>query len=317
MRGLKFLSPPYSFDLLPGRTLRGCVDWNREAKKSTEKLKVAPFAGAWIEIVIKNINIFRPVLSHPSRVRGLKFKILRHQKLKSCSRTLRGCVDWNLASSKSITGPNRSHPSRVRGLKFICCTKALGRLLSHPSRVRGLKYQHGRVCRWSCYCRTLRGCVDWNISNSRLGVLILVAPFAGAWIEIWTKFKELVWFLSHPSRVRGLKSLFCAINYWYGVKSHPSRVRGLKYLLPYLDNLLQGSHPSRVRGLKFKKEVWCGLVTMVAPFAGAWIEIIKWEPNKEDVRCRTLRGCVDWNLMVMLVLFVQSPSHPSRVRGLK
>ena len=55
------------------------------------------------------------------------------------------------------------------------------------------------------------------------------------------------------------------------------------------------SHPSRVRGLKFTKERDPAPYTFVAPFTGAWIEIMP---------------CANY-LKWLLV------SHPSRVRGLK
>ena len=34
---------------------------------------------------------------------------------------------------------------------------------------------------------------------------IYVAPFAGAWIEMYKSFSKFKFFSSHPSRVRGLK----------------------------------------------------------------------------------------------------------------
>ena len=55
------------------------------------------------------------------------------------------------------------------------------------------------------------------------------------------------------------------------------------------------SHPSRVRGLKSIPFVAVGIARMVAPFTGAWIEIIK--------RC--------------VIILAEIVSHPSRVRGLK
>jgi len=77
-----------------------------------------------------------------------------------------------------------------------------------------------------------------------------VAPFTGAWIEIVMLLPPLLRLLSHPSRVRGLKSQ-CG------------------YLLY---NLCE-SHPSRVRGLKFRPHHRGGAPHAVAPFTGAWIEI--------------------------------------------
>ena len=58
--------------------------------------------------------------------------------------------------------------------------------------------------------------------------------------------------------------------------SHPSRVRGLKY--EKLDAALGShgqSHPSRVRGLKFQLFGTFLLPLVVAPFTGAWIEILE------------------------------------------
>ena len=41
------------------------------------------------------------------------------------------------------------------------------------------------------------------------------------------------------------------------------------------DDAKQKSHPSRVRGLKYKATIRYTLPLVVAPFAGAWIEISK------------------------------------------
>ena len=78
----------------------------------------------------------------------------------------------------------------------------------------------------------------------------IVAPFAGAWIEILASCLAPTVIMSLPSRERGLK-------FWRIVQ---------------IDHL-ESSLPSRERGLKlsyFKKR---GKLCMVAPFAGAWIEI--------------------------------------------
>ena len=59
--------------------------------KDTYVTNVAPYAGAWIEID-DAIGMIPGDKSHPTRVRGLKYKasslIDRHM-----GRTLRGCVD--------------------------------------------------------------------------------------------------------------------------------------------------------------------------------------------------------------------------------
>ena len=65
--------------------------------------------------------------------------------------------------------------------------------------------------------------------QSLKGKLKRVAPFAGAWIEI-TASEDLPQLLSksHPSRVRGLKYIITPTILIIFFQSHPSRVRGLK-----------------------------------------------------------------------------------------
>ena len=101
-----------------------------------------------------------------------------------------------------------------------------------------------------------------------------VAPLAGAWIEITNATKRDI----SLHRVAPLAGAWIEIytsneNMSVEFKSHPSRVRGLKYTItpPY-------------KGL-----------TKVAPLAGAWIEI----SSNDTLRCQRFL------------------SHPSRVRGLK
>ena len=77
--------------------------------------------------------------------------------------------------------------------------------LSLPSRERGLK-SHQRIEYVSVW---------------------LVAPFAGAWIEICRSDAWSVAILSLPSRERGLKYLQKA-GHLHSVWSLPSRERGLK-----------------------------------------------------------------------------------------
>ena len=55
------------------------------------------------------------------------------------------------------------------------------------------------------------------------------------------------------------------------------------------------SHPSRVRGLKYEHAAAAAIDGIVAPFTGAWIEILGANPFQRR----------------------RQASHPSRVRGLK
>ena len=78
--------------------------------------------------------------------------------------------------------------------------------------------------------------------------------------------------LSLPSRERGLK--FC--KYLLSCKdlmSLPSRERGLKSAYIEDEEIVEESLPSRERGLKFLGSAVDWLADIVAPFAGAWIEI--------------------------------------------
>ena len=97
--------------------------------------------------------------------------------------------------------------------------------------------------------------------------------------------------------------------------SLPSRERGLKFLLRFAAALVATSLPSRERGLKLPPYNVRRLPPVVAPFAGAWIEIFwkKWILRARKVapfagawieitmqsnidlwrRSRSLRGSVD------------------------
>ncbi len=54
---------------------------------------VAPFAGAWIETSCRIRTELSSCRSHPSRVRGLKLKLVLSSQVYKERRTLRGCVD--------------------------------------------------------------------------------------------------------------------------------------------------------------------------------------------------------------------------------
>ena len=81
--------------------------------------------------------------------------------------------------------------------------------------------------------------------------LVLVAPLAGAWIEIIGASTTAVIKLSHPSRVRGLK-----------FSRSPSYMKSA-IVAPLAGAWIEMDH--RCRGAR---------VRLVAPLAGAWIEIV-------------------------------------------
>ena len=57
----------------------------------SEHFIVAPYAGAWIEILFLILQVSR-LLSLPTRERGLKFESMQLHKAGNC-RSLRGSVD--------------------------------------------------------------------------------------------------------------------------------------------------------------------------------------------------------------------------------
>ena len=58
-----------------------------------DALPVAPFTGAWIEMLrLRGIQSAEE-MSHPSRVRGLKYARLLAEFFGQDGRTLHGCVD--------------------------------------------------------------------------------------------------------------------------------------------------------------------------------------------------------------------------------
>ena len=102
-------------------------------------------------------------------------------------------------------------------------------LESHPVRVRGLKSEPP--------------------APDQVGDL--VAPRAGAWIEITRGLAVVhIRLRSHPVRVRGLKYQPANPSIRGARASHPVRVRGLKLYSYSQADRLHRSHPVRVRGLK-------------------------------------------------------------------
>ncbi len=153
----------------------------------------------------------------------------------------------------------------------------------------------------------------WSSSNR---ISLVVAPFAGAWIEIpYINEWNLSSFMSHPSRVRGLKfvamqavendvavapfagawiEIFVAGASFSHALVAPFAGAWIEILTSALKpGLVETSHPSRVRGLKSFTMDACRPSTIVAPFAGAWIEIARACLFNSTSSRRTLRGCVD------------------------
>ena len=163
------------------RTLRGCVDWNNICYNIIIANLVAPFAGAWIEIVFRSSHFPSPPVAPFA---GAWIEIIKHwvHSTVNIRRTLRGCVDWNhflyVCNIHLLVAPFAGAWIEIQ----VICIDASNRCVapfagawieilstavpsppkgSHPSRVRGLKFALRRI---------------------------------------WTAKRK-----SHPSRVRGLK----------------------------------------------------------------------------------------------------------------
>ena len=122
-------------------------------------------------------------MSHPTRVRGLKFFRLLCVDFFNSVAPHAGA--WIEICRFGAAGPcGSSHPTRVRGLKLSIYLTLLLQPRSHPTRVRGLKY----------------------LPDTAFDTRYSVAPHAGAWIEIPPTPHPYRCAASHPTRVRGLKS---------------------------------------------------------------------------------------------------------------
>ena len=115
--------------------------------------------------------------------------------------------------------------------------------------------------------------ISWSLVTDESG--IIVAPFTGAWIEIAVQF----WLTLIRLRVAPFTGAWIEMSAILpttttAAGSHPLRVRGLKCVYNLGCMLSVKSHPLRVRGLKCRHRPQRQLPLVVAPFTGAWIEII-------------------------------------------
>ena len=100
-----------------------------------------------------------------------------------------------------------SLPSRERGLKCAIKTMAQAGIASLPSRERGLKYHRTSQIRQRCIVAPLAGAWIEIIDGGKIPrTTNAVAPLAGAWIEIiLSDVNACMLLMSLPSRERGLK----------------------------------------------------------------------------------------------------------------
>ena len=111
-----------------------------------------------------------------------------------------------------------------------------------------------------------------SVSDPKISARNLVAPLAGAWIEIFEEEKTASDSVSLPLRERGLKSDSKIADPRH-VTSLPLRERGLKYSTFFPSFSQKESLPLRERGLKYAVRLFLCFFGSVAPLAGAWIEM--------------------------------------------
>ena len=102
-----------------------------------------------------------------------------------------------------------------------------------------------------------------------------VAPYMGAWIEI-VEYKSIlsVTETSLPTWERGLKYLVLMILI-IGSWSLPTWERGLKLVFRAGTSSSKTSLPTWERGLKYKFPAKLTPDDFVAPYMGAWIEMLR------------------------------------------
>ena len=142
--------------------------------------------------------------------------------------------------------------------------------MSLPSRERGLK------------CPTVENSMETDV----------VAPFAGAWIEISGYWIGNTSIGVAPFAGAWIEISVKAVND-YIESVAPFAGAWIEINLKHRKNRMERSLPSRERGLKSLHTSKCAPSKRVAPFAGAWIEILLSEGIALGFMCRSLRGSVD------------------------
>ncbi len=107
----------------------------------------------------------------------------------------------------------------------------------------------------------------------KTGLDDMVAPFAGAWIEIICQPTPQYRAFVAPFAGAWIEIRNSAFG---GMLPHVAPFAGAWIEMPEMDAAIKlwgRSLPSRERGLKFDRYARRGIYVNVAPFAGAWIEI--------------------------------------------
>ena len=166
----------------------------------------------------------------------------------------------------------RSLPSRERGLKYWNAKWKSTRNKVAPFAGAWIEITDGGNTWKAGFGRSLRGSVDWNLITLSIASFFKVAPFAGAWIEIGVR--------GNHSDMEHSRSLRGSVDW---------NTYHVLFALPRFGRSLRGSVDWNC-GRRYN----CRRIS-VAPFAGAWIEMMEWQLLAISARSRSLRGSVDWN----------------------
>ena len=226
------------------------------------------------------------------------------------SHTLRGCVDWNWL----IHTTQRTY--QVTPFVGVWIETRYASSQDLPLGVTPfvgvwIETCPSRYTQTASESHTLRGCVDWNKCRPSLLYPIFGHTLRGC--VDWNRLihsAERPYQMSHPSWVCGLKLL--------RLQNISCRLLVTPFVGVWIETYRQKnmwktdtSHPSWVCGLKQCCRPWAKMVTTVTPFVGVWIETMNIR-TVISILCRhTLRGCVDWNILRNVTLFLLE-SHTLR-----
>ena len=153
--------------------------------EKNRKTTVAPYVGAWIE-TFEHLHNYLPSEVAPYVGAWIETCLIKLLSYPTNSRTLCGCVDWNLKVARTACWPSVA-PYVGAWIETNRSTKRL--LLATVAPYVGA-WIETLVKSRSCvggYRRTLCGCVDWNTLLDEHGCPMIE---------------------SHPMWVRGLKQFF-------------------------------------------------------------------------------------------------------------
>ena len=180
----------------------------------------------------------------------------------------RGLKLRGLLAARPVAG---SLPSRERGLKSALLHPGACTDRSLPSRERGLKLRGCQLFGLPAQVAPFTGAWIEMYLPVSMYVTALVAPFTGAWIEISCGQDR-----KQTALVAPFTGAWIEIRHASCSASGPSR-----------------SLPSRERGLKWVDAHDLLVLTGVAPFTGAWIEIGRRALSRVGLSGRSFHGSVD------------------------